>query len=67
LDVPGFSGILIHRGNTKRDTSGYIFVGENNVEGKVIHSTQYEKRLVEILAEAQEQGEEISIEIIKKQ
>jgi hypothetical protein len=61
LDVPGFGGILIHRGNTKHDTSGCILVGENSVKGKVINSTVYEKKLVEILTQAQERGEEMKI------
>jgi hypothetical protein len=54
LDVPGFSGILLHRGNTKNDSSGCIILGENKVKGKVINSTLYENRLVEILLQSDE-------------
>jgi hypothetical protein len=49
LDVKGFDGILIHRGNTENDSSGCIIVGENKVVGKVINSTFYENKLVELL------------------
>jgi hypothetical protein len=65
LDVPGFSGILIHRGNTAKDSSGCILVGENKEKGKVINSTPYEEKLVERLTETQNKGEEIRIEIIR--
>jgi hypothetical protein len=39
-------------------------VGENKVKGKVINSTGYEKRLVEILTEAQECGKESVLQIL---
>lgn len=54
LDVPHFDGILIHRGNTDKDTAGCILVGENKEVGKVINSTKYELELIARLREADE-------------
>lgn len=52
LNVPHFDGILIHRGNTAKDTSGCILVGENKEVGKVINSTPYELDLTKRIKEA---------------
>lgn len=63
LDVPHFSGIRIHRGNTDKDTSGCILVGENKQPGRVINSTGYELRLTELVEKAMLAGEEIIITV----
>ena len=63
LDVPHFSGIRIHRGNTDKDTSGCILVGENKQPGRVINSTGYELRLNELIEKAMLAGDKIMIEI----
>lgn len=64
LDVKGFSGVLIHVGNTNKDTLGCILVGENTAKGKVLNSTDTFHKLMKLLLEAHVKGETIKL-IIK--
>lgn len=59
LNVPYFEGILIHRGNTSKDTAGCILVGENKEVGKVLNSTKYELELTKLIKKAGEATIEI--------
>lgn len=49
LNIPGYEGVLIHAGNTQKDTEGCLLVGSNKVVGKVINSQVTWKKLYEIL------------------
>ena len=48
-DVPHFLGILIHEGNTERNSAGCIIVGRNTVKGKVLQSKDTMAKLMELL------------------
>ena len=59
IDVPCFTSILIHAGNTQYDTDGCILVGQNKVKGKVLSSKRTFNNLVRILKEEENKSIEI--------
>lgn len=63
VSVKGFSGILIHTGNTQQDTAGCILVGVNDVKGKVTQSKATFTVLYQRMLDARNRGEEITITI----
>lgn len=63
LNVKGFEGILIHAGNTEKDSAGCLLVGMNLERGKVLKSQETFRKLYKILSGAKLRGEYIQITI----
>ena len=65
LGVPGFDGILMHKGNGPEDTLGCILVGDRVVGGRIPAgaSSPAFARLMDALNAAVGRGEEITITI----
>ena len=62
-NVKGFDGILIHAGNTDKDSSGCLLVGQNKVKGQVLNSKETFKQLYQLLQDGKSRGEKIVIKI----
>lgn len=66
LNVPGFEGIRIHAGNTKKDTEGCILVGQTKSKNMVGRSrAAFDILFGKIQAAAQK--EKIFIEVVNEQ
>lgn len=63
LDVPGFSGIRIHAGNTDKDTEGCILVGFARDGDKIYESARAFEYVFKAIDEAIMRGEEVWLEV----
>lgn len=65
LNVPGFDGILMHRGKDEKSSAGCIILGYNKIKGQVVNSQEAFEKLYKILDEANKRKEKITIEITR--
>lgn len=63
LDVPYFSGVRIHSGNTHNDTEGCILVGKEKHSDRIGRSREAFNELMSFLKVFIRGGEQITIEI----
>ena len=62
-NVPGWSGVRIHSGNTKEDTLGCILVGKNKEKGKVLCSKATVMQLNTIVKSCIRSGGQVTLKI----
>lgn len=69
-DVPGFTGILLHPGNTHEDTEGCLLTGEeaiiNGEDFEVRRSRDAYDRVVESIRQWLKDGRTVSIQIRRR-
>lgn len=64
-NVPQFSGIRIHSGNTAADSEGCILVGEHTGPGRIGLSRDTMARLLDVMGHAiNKKGETVELEVI---
>lgn len=64
MDVPHFTGVRIHAGNTAADTEGCVLVGRNRAVGMVLDSRKTENELTKKITAAIERGDDVYITLI---
>jgi hypothetical protein len=67
LDVPGYDGILFHRGSSAASSAGCIICGYNKVKGRVVDSQKaWEKLMKQHFMPAKVLGEDIELKVTRK-
>ena len=65
LQVPGFTGIRIHAGNTVADTRGCILPGERIAPGQLAHSQVALQRILSVITAAQKANRELYLRVVE--
>lgn len=63
LNVPGFSGVRIHTGNTDADTDGCILVGTTRGPDQVLGSRVAYEQVFALIQAARARGESVRLDI----
>jgi len=67
LNVPGYDGILFHRGSSAASSAGCVICGYNKVKGKVVYSQNaWEKLMKNYFLPAKVLGEDIELKVTRK-